>query len=104
VKPHRHLSSVALALALALSLSACGKKDADKAPADKDKAAAKADAKDDKKKKDRVTLPELAPESPRTKVADVPVPEDFEEEAAKTVSVENLEVELDRLEAEISAE
>ncbi len=47
--------------------------------------------------------PELSPETPKTALGAVPTPEDLEEEAHKTVAVDNLEAELDRLEAEIMA-
>lgn len=45
--------------------------------------------------------PELAPESPTTELGDIPTFEDLELEASKTIVVQNLEAELDRLEAEI---
>ncbi len=47
---------------------------------------------------------ELAPEQPQTKLTGVPLPEDLEEEAARTLSPDNLEAELDRLEAEITGD
>ncbi|HSC87870.1 MAG TPA: hypothetical protein VLC09_11390 [Polyangiaceae bacterium] len=47
--------------------------------------------------------PELAPEQPSLASNDLPTPEDFEEEAERTVKVDNLEAELDRLEAEITS-
>ncbi|NLE88076.1 MAG: hypothetical protein GX607_16950 [Myxococcales bacterium] len=47
---------------------------------------------------------ELAPEQPQTKLSGVPLPEDLEEEAARTLSPDNLEAELDRLEAEITGD
>lgn len=49
-------------------------------------------------------LAELAPEEPQTKLSGVPLPEDLEEEAARTLSPDNLEAELDRLEAEITGD
>ena len=36
--------------------------------------------------------------------SDVPVPEDFEEQAAKEITVENVEDEVNKLEAEINGE
>lgn len=50
-------------------------------------------------------LPELAPDDPKTTVeSNVVTSADYEEEAAETIAVENLEAELDRLEAEIVGE
>lgn len=43
----------------------------------------------------------LAPDVPTTKLGELPIAEDLEEEAARTIVVDNLEAELDRLEAEI---
>lgn len=46
-------------------------------------------------------LPRVSPEEPRTEVSEYPVPGEFADEAAKSVSTDNLEAELDSLEAEI---
>jgi hypothetical protein len=48
-----------------------------------------------------LTLPELSPEEPKTKLGDLPVAEDLEDEAEKSVNLDNIDLELDRLEAEI---
>jgi hypothetical protein len=48
--------------------------------------------------------PALSPDEPTTLVEGVPTPEDFAEEAEKTVSPDALDAELDRLEAEIGTE
>jgi|GEM_PF-3220275 len=61
----------------------------------------KAEAKKKKPKKKAPTAAALAPEEPRTRAKPIPTPEDYEDEASRTVAVENLEAELDRLEAEI---
>lgn len=45
----------------------------------------------------------LAPDLPRSEVGALPVAEDFEEEASRSMALENLEAELDRLEAEIAS-
>ncbi len=45
--------------------------------------------------------PSLAPEQPTTELGTYPVPGDLEAEADRTIAIENLEAELDRLEAEI---
>lgn len=45
--------------------------------------------------------PELSPEFPSTDLGEIPTFEDLELEASRTVAVQNLEAELDRLEAEI---
>lgn len=45
--------------------------------------------------------PPLAPDFPQTKLGDIPTSEDLEDEADNTVAFQNLEAELDRLEAEI---
>ncbi|GEM_PF-1281628 len=47
--------------------------------------------------------PLLAPALPTTRLGNYPVAEDLEEEAERTISPENLEAELDRLEAEIGS-
>lgn len=46
-------------------------------------------------------LPRVSPEEPRTEVSEYPVPDEFADEAAKSVSTDSLEAELDSLEAEI---
>ncbi len=46
----------------------------------------------------------LSPDEPLTVVTGVPTPVDFADEAEKTVTPDNLEAELDRLEAEIGSE
>ncbi len=88
----------ALALALASTAPLACKKDDPK-----EKQGQKVEKKAEKKaEKPKVNLTPLAPSQPETKVAGVPVAEDYEEEAARTIRLENLEAELDRLEAEIS--
>lgn len=70
---------------------------------EKPKVEEKAEKKDEEKPKAkaRPKSNELSPEVPLTRLGEIPTAEDLEEEAAKTVSVDNLEAELDRLEAEI---
>jgi hypothetical protein len=46
-------------------------------------------------------LPRVSQEEPRTESGDVPVPQELEKEAAEVIPPENLEAELDNLEAEI---
>lgn len=48
-----------------------------------------------------VALPPLAPDFPQTQLGEIPTSEDLEDEAENTVALQNLEAELDRLEAEI---
>ncbi len=55
-----------------------------------------------KSKKRKPNLPSLAPAEPKAEVEGPPTPPDFEEEADKSIHFENLEAELDRLEAEIT--
>lgn len=76
---------------------ACSKKE--EKPAEKD--TAKVTAKEDKPKQKKVRIRGLAPDTPRSRGDEIATPEDFEEEASRTVALENLEAELDRLEAEI---
>lgn len=45
----------------------------------------------------------LAPDLPHSSAGEIPVAEDFEEEASRSLALENLEAELDRLEAEIAS-
>jgi outer membrane biosynthesis protein TonB len=82
----------------------CGSEDTKKAPeakVAKEAPKPKAKPKPKKAKKKAPKYASLAPEVPKTREQEVPVPEDYEHEAGRTVSVENLEAELDRLEAEI---
>ena len=44
---------------------------------------------------------ELAPDQPRTMLSQIPVAEELENEAADSIGVDNIEAELDRIEAEI---
>lgn len=53
---------------------------------------------------ENVALTALSPDTPKTTLAGLPTPEDLEEEAANTLAADNLEAELDRLEAEITTE
>jgi hypothetical protein len=90
----KHLFAALLALAL---LPACGKDEPKEQPAPEPTVEApKPEPKQAPKR-----LASLAPDEPRTRISDVPTSADLEEEANRTVAVENLEAELDRLEAEI---
>jgi hypothetical protein len=95
----KRLLFIALLCGLAVG---CNKKTEDK-PEKADKSAEK--AKDDKPKvAKKVRIRGLAPDSPRSRGEEIPTSEDFEEEASRTVALENLDAELDRLEAEIVAQ
>ncbi len=76
----------------------CGKKE--EKPKDEAKSEEKAQEEKPKPKK-KVRIRGLSPDSPRSRGDEIATPEDFEEEASRTVALENLEAELDRLEAEI---
>lgn len=91
------LSALLLALAV---VPACSKKEEEEK---KVEVAEKPKKDNPKPKKPKIRIPPLAPDSPRTAVGDVAVPAELEEEASRTVAIENLETELDRLEAEITA-
>lgn len=96
------IGAVLLALAV---VPACGNKKEEEAAAAK-KAAEEAKKKAEKPKtakkaKPKVRIANLSPDAPRTKLGEVPVAADLELEADRTVAIENLEAELDRLEAEI---
>jgi hypothetical protein len=95
------LSGAALpCLFIALALTGCDKKDEPK-----DAPAAAQDAQVAPSQPDaEVRVAALAPEEPKTVLSGVPTPEDLEEEAATSLSPDNLEAELDRLEAEITGE
>lgn len=56
------------------------------------------------KKKETQRLAALSPDFPRTRMGDIPTSAELEEEAGKSIALENLEAELDRLEAEIASE
>lgn len=95
----------AVLLALAV-VPACGNKKEEEAKkaAEAEKAAKKAEKpKPPKKSKPKVKLAGLSPSTPRTKLGDIPSAADLEMEADRTVAIENLEAELDRLEAEITS-
>jgi len=85
---------ILLALAVALSASGCKKDEPPKA----DKKAEAPPAPPEPE----VVLPDMAPDEPATKVEGPAIPADFEAEADKALHYENLEAELDRLEAEIA--
>lgn len=50
---------------------------------------------------EEVKAPDLAPEIPKTDAPMLATPSDFELEASESIALENLEAELDRLDAEI---
>jgi hypothetical protein len=99
----RSVPSIAFMTAALLALvgaPGCDKKDAsaDPAPSAVDElASAPASSQE-------LRLAALSPDVPDTKLSGLPTPEDLEEEAAKTLAPENLEAELDRLEAEITGD
>lgn len=91
---------MAVLLALAV-VPACGNKKEEEA-----KKAAEAKPKTEKPKaakapKKKVKIANLSPDIPRTRMGEIPVAADLEVEAERTVAIENLEAELDRLETEI---
>jgi hypothetical protein len=88
-------------LVLLTTVSACGKKEEKSKKPEKTEATAKKEEKPLPVKKVRIRG--LSPDSPRSRGDEIATPEDFEEEASRTVALENLEAELDRLEAEIVA-
>lgn len=92
-----------LASLLVLASVATGCKKSEPKPEPEKKAEkAKSEKKSKKPKSDPPTpLPRVSPEEPRTEVSEYPVPDEFAEEAAKSVSTDNLEAELDSIEAEI---
>lgn len=97
------ITAVLLALAV---VPACGNKKEEEAAAAAKKAQEEAKKKAEKPKtpkkaKPKVKIANLSPAVPRTKLGEVPVSADLELEADRTVAIENLEAELDRLEAEI---
>jgi hypothetical protein len=85
-------NTLKLALVSALALGGCAKDEPKVDPAPAPTAAEEV--------AEREVSP-LAPEEPESSTPSVATPEDFEEEAARTVRLENLDAELDRLEAEI---
>lgn len=90
------ITAVLIALTIA---PACGNKKEEEAKKAEVKPAEK--PKPPKKAKKKVKMARLSPDSPRTKMGEIPVAADLEVEAQRTVAVENLEAELDRLETEI---
>jgi hypothetical protein len=89
-------------LALAV-VPACGNKKEEEAKKEQktEKKAEKPKAPKAAKKKPKMA--NLSPDAPRTRLGEVPVAADLEMEADRSVAIENLEAELDRLEAEIVA-
>ena len=88
--------SIKLALALTLLVGGCAEKEAEKAQ-DAPQAAPAAE----KAPVEEAPAAELSPEEPSSETDGLAVPEDFEEEAARTVKLENVDAELDRLQVEI---
>ncbi len=82
--------------ALAASLSAAGCKKDEPPKPDKKAEAPKPPPEPE------VVLSDMAPDDPKTKVEGPATTADYEEEADKSLHYENLEAELDRLEAEIA--
>jgi len=93
----KRLLSIALLCTLAIG---CNKKS--ETPEKSDKPAEQAKSEKPKAAK-KVRIRGLAPDTPRSRGDEIPTSEDFEEEASRTVALENLDAELDRLEAEIVA-
>ncbi len=88
-------------LLLATTTVACSKKE----EKPKEKAKTEKSAPEEKPKPEKkVRIRGLSPDTPRSRGNEIATPEDFEEEASRTVALENLEAELDRLEAEIVAD
>ena len=91
-------------LAFGLALGACDKKEApSQEAAITEKAPAPAQPATPAAEEDLGPLPDLSPDQPSTKLGEHPVAEDLEEEATRTISSDNLEMELERLEAEIDS-
>lgn len=91
-----------LASGLVLAMVAGGCKKSEPPPEPEKKSAEKKSEKKAKKPKDRpIPLPRVSPEEPRTEVSEYPVADEFADEAAKSVSLDHLEAELDSIEAEI---
>jgi hypothetical protein len=96
--------TVGLAAVLGFSAAACNKSENKPAP-EAEKAEAKAKPKSKPKierpKEPPTILPRVSMDEPRTESGDAPVPEELEAEAADVIPPDNLEAELDNLEAEI---
>ncbi|OQX66663.1 MAG: hypothetical protein B6A08_19385 [Sorangiineae bacterium NIC37A_2] len=90
-----------LASALVLAMVAGGCKKSEPPPEPEKKVEKKAEKKDKKPKERPIPLPRVSPEEPRTEVSEYPVPDEFADEAVKSVSLDHLEAELDSIEAEI---
>jgi hypothetical protein len=91
----KHLISILLLASFTVACSKEEPKKEEPAPVEEPKPVKQ----EPKEKPIRVSA--LAPDEPRTRVKELPTSADLEEEAGRTVAVENLEAELDRLEAEI---
>jgi hypothetical protein len=92
---------MAALLALGLTLG-CSKSENKPAPEPEKKAQPKPKKPKVERPKDPPTiLPRVSQEEPRTESGDIPVAEELEKEAAEVIPAENLEAELDNLEAEI---
>jgi hypothetical protein len=85
------------------AVCACQKSEPEGAPPDADQQEVQA-AVPEQPRPPAPPEPASAESEPKTDVKDgIPTEEDFEEEAQETITAENLEAELDRLEAEIKA-
>jgi hypothetical protein len=97
----KHLNLISVLITAAFATFGCAQ---DNKPAEEKPAPAAPEAKvdvDAAKTAESLTLPELSPEEPKTKLGELPVAEDLEEEAEKSVNLDNIDLELDRLQAEI---
>lgn len=98
----RPLKWLTCALVVAAFATGCKKSEPKPEPEKTvEKSKPKKKSKDQKPKDPPTPLPRVSPEEPRTEVSEYPVPDEFADEAAKSVSTDNLEAELDSLEAEI---
>ena len=89
--------------ACALAACACNKSEPDPTPPAAEQQEVKA-ASPEQPKPPAPAEPASVESEPKTEVTDgIPTEEDFEQEAQETITAENLEAELDKLEAEIKA-
>ena len=93
--------STLLLTSAALAVVACNQADTSKSEDTKANAPAAKVVVESATAAESLTLPELSPEEPKTKLGELPVAEDLEEEAEKSVNLDNIDLELDRLQAEI---
>lgn len=98
----RSVPKVLLPLLLALTCGACAKTEKKEPTEEKAEQTVKEEPKAEPKQKERPKRQGLAWDNPTTRLGEIPTYVDLEVEASRRILPQNLEAELDRLEAELA--